>query len=161
MRHEYLSVYNLKSDTINVDTINVGGGGYLTKTHNFATDGHVCASHTLFNISGVVRFKIIPVCITSLAGGGVGNQVSLGYNGAATAIIAETTGTQIDAGEIWMSSVDAAIAKEKATSLVLDRVAAGYTTIRMQITSASTSTGKIQFHLWWEPILAGSKVTVA
>ncbi len=166
MRHEYLSVYTLSNDTINsntinVDQINVGGGGLVTKTWNFATQGHVCGSHAMFNITGDVRIKLMAVCTTLLAGGGAGAQVSLGYNGALTALIADTTATQIDAGEIWVSSVNAAIAGYKNTSLLLDQVVTGHTSIKMNISSASTSTGGLTFYCWWEPITSGAAVTAA
>lgn len=167
MRHEYLSVYELENDTINsntinVDAINVGGGGLVTHEYNFATDGHVCGSASLFTISGDVRVKLLAVCTTNLAGGGAGSQVTLGFNGALTNLIGQTTATGIDLGEQWTSSTLANnIAVNTLAAGIFDRVVTGYTAIKLAITSASTSTGKIMFYCWWEPIETGATVVAA
>jgi hypothetical protein len=167
MRHEYLSVYQLEnntinSNTINVDEINVGGGGLVEKTWDFAVDGHVSGSHDIFTITGDVRMKLLAICETSLAGGGAGAQVTLGFNGATTNLIGQTTATGIDAGEIWTSSTIASnLAVNTVAAAVFDRIVSGYTSVKINIVSASTSTGKIHFYCWWEPLSAGSAVAAA
>jgi len=164
MRHEYLSVYNLKnntlnSNTINVDEINIGGGGLAERTWNFAVDGHVSASHDIFTITGDVRMKLLAICETDLAGGGAGAQLTLGFNGALTNLIGQTTCTGIDAGEQWTSSTLANNLKINAvTTAVFDRIVSGYTSVKINILSASTSTGKIHFYCWWEPLTADAAV---
>ncbi len=165
MRHEYLSVYTLENDTINsntinVDEINVGGGGLIEHTHNFATDGHISATHHIFHITGDVRIKLLAIVETDLAGGGAGAQLTLGFNGATTNLIGQTTCSGLDEGEIWVSSTLANNIKVLAvTSAVFDRIVAGYTSVDMVILSASTSTGKIHFYCWWEPLTSGAAVT--
>jgi hypothetical protein len=167
MRHEYLSVYQLENDTINsntinVDAINVGGGGLVTSEHNLATDGHVCGSYSLFTISGDVRVKLLAVCNTLLAGGGGGAQVTLGFNGALTNLIGQTTATGIDAGEQWTSSTIANnLPVNTLAAGIFDRVVTGYTAIKLAITSASGSTGVINFYCWWEPISTGATVVAS
>ena len=168
MRHEYLSIYQLENDTINSNTINVneinvGGGGLVEKTHDFSVVGkHISGSFSLFTITGDVRIKLLAICETSLAGGGAGNQVTLGFNGALTNLIGQTTGTGIDAGEIWTTSTIASnLAVNTLALAVFDRIVAGYTAIKLAIVSASTSTGKINFYCWWEPLSSGSAVAAA
>ncbi len=167
MRHEYLSVHTLEnntlnSNTINVDEINVGGGGLVEKTWDFAVDGHISGSHDIFTITGDVRVKLLAICETNLAGGGVGAQLTLGLNGATTYFIGQTTCTGIDAGEIWTSSTLANNLKVNTIALaVFDRIVSGYTSIKIDIVSASTSTGKIHFYCWWEPLSADSAVAAA
>lgn len=165
MRHEYLSVYTLEnntinSNTINVDEINVGGGGLVEHTHDFATDGHISAAHHIFHITGDVRLKLLAIVETDLAGGGAGSQLTLGFNGATTNLIGQTTCSGLDAGEQWTSSTLANNLKVNTlAAAVFDRIVSGYTSIDMTILSASTSTGKIHFYCWWEPLSSGAEVT--
>jgi len=168
MRHEYLSVHTLENDTlnsntINVDEINVGGGGLVEKTHDFSSGtNNISGSYELFTITGDVRIKLLAICETSLAGGGAGNQITLGFGGALTNLIGQTTGTGLDAGEIWTSSTIAYnLAVNTIALAVFDRIVAGYTTIKLAIVSASTSTGKIHFYCWWEPLSSGATVVAA
>jgi hypothetical protein len=168
MRHEYLSVYQLENDTINSNTINVdeiavGGGGLVTKTHDFATDGHISGTYDLFTITGTVRMKILPVVETDLAGGGGANaQVTLGFSGATTVLIGQTSATGLDAGEIWSSSTLASNLRYLAVSGLKDFIATGPASpVQLVVTSTSTSTGKITFYCWWEPITEDAEVAAA
>jgi hypothetical protein len=157
MRHEYLSVYNLKnhtitSDKISVDEISVGGGGYLKSTYTAdKTDG--TGTYNLFNISGAVRFKLIPICTTSL----VGDEAdSLGFNGVGTELIAATTVSNLDAGEFWTTHTG--MVKFIDVSDAFDMVVADKTAIDLVVGTGSGSEGVIDFHLWWEPIEEGATV---
>lgn len=164
MRHEYLSVNTLKNDTINsntinVTTINVGGGGYVYHEHNFASDGKTSGSHAVLAITGDVRMVLVPVCTTDLVGAGASAKVTLGFNGALTALCANTTASGLDSGEIWTSSAAATLLGYKNKSAVFDLVVTGKTALKLNVNSVSMATGKIMFHCWWEPITTGAAVT--
>jgi len=171
MRHEYLSVYNLENDTLNseninadvitVDEISVGGGGLVTHEHDFAVDGNTSGSYGVFNITGDVRMKVLAICTAGPAGGGGQGQLTLGFNGALTNLIGETTANNIDTGEVWMSASTGLALPARPTSVIFDRIVSGYTALKLGVTSESTSTGKIMFYCWWEPLSDGAAVTEA
>jgi len=167
MRHEYLSVYELENDTINsntinVDNINVGGGGYLLNNYNFSTDGKASGSYALFTISGgSVRVKLLPVCATNLVSKAGNNDSKLYLKSGTISLIGKTSAADIDADECWVTNAAAGILKIVNTTAILDRVLAHATEIRIFIDSEAMTTGVINFHCWWEPITAGATVVVA
>lgn len=167
MRHEYLSVYQLENDTINsntinVDTITVGGGGYLMATHDFASDGKSSGStYALFDITGAVRVKLLPVCRTNLVSKAGNNDSKLHLLNGASEWIKTTTCADIDAGECWVTCAAAGILKQINKSVMLDKIVAAEDDISIMIESEAMTTGILDFHLWWEPISDGAEVTVA
>jgi len=167
MRHEYLSVYQLENDTINsntinVDEINVGGGGYLMASHNFAADGKTSGStYAMFDITGDVRVRVLPVVRTNLVSKAGNTDSKLHLYAGDTHLLTTTTCADLDAGECWVTCAAAGILKCIATSAILDRVIAGEDDISIMIESESMTTGILDIHLWWEPISDGAAVTVA
>jgi len=166
MRHEYLSVYNLSnhkitSDQISVGEISVGGGGYLLREHDFASDGKDSGSYELFTISGAVRVKLLPICVTNLVSKAGNNDSKLYLKSGAISIIGKTSAADIDADEAWVSNAAATMLKVINTSAILDKVLPNQTEIRLFIDSEAMTTGVINFHCWWEPIDEGATLVVA
>jgi len=114
------------------------------------------AVHTLATIASAdaYRVRILPICSNDLVGGG---SISLGTNLDTVAFIAATVGTDIDAGEIWLSTtpatqvllsglgtepglfVDALVSSVSAANKVV-----------YEITTAAFTAGSITFYIWWE-----------
>jgi hypothetical protein len=162
MRHEYLSVYNLESHRVNADEIVLGGAGYLSNVVDFSAAKNTSGSHSVFTISGDVRIRLLPICEGDLVGHGASSKITLGFNGATTGLIGNTTASVVDKGEIWISGASATVTTYKATSsALLDLIVSGKTAIKLTVNSVSLSSGKINFHLWWEPISEGATVAAA
>lgn len=167
MRHEYLSVYQLENDTINSNTINVdeiavGGGGLVTKEWDFAVDGNTSGTYDIFTITGAVRAKLLALCNTGPAGGGATAQITFGISGAETVFMGQTTAQGVDSGEFWVSASNSQNLTYVNVNTIKDRLLSGATSpLKLVITSCSTSTGKITFYCWWEPLTTGAAVEAA
>ena len=66
-------------------------------TYSELTTGAVGATN-LFTITGTVALRIFAICDTSLTGAGA--TLEVGIAGATNGLIAQTTGTDIDAGMV-------------------------------------------------------------
>ncbi|MCP3681668.1 MAG: hypothetical protein GY861_03165 [bacterium] len=68
----------------------------------WGNDGGALDGAAIFTVTGLVRIKaVIGVCTTLLAGGAT---IETGITGATAIFHAQTTDTDIDAGEIWFNS---------------------------------------------------------
>ena len=124
-----------------------------TVTFAAATTGSV-AAHDLFTVTGTVAVTLFGVCTTNVAGSGT---IEVGTAASTAGLIAQTTGTDIDANEIWHdASPDASIelASVATTKIVTDDII--YT-----IASDTLTSGVVTFYLSWYPISDGATVVVA
>ena len=107
------------------------------------------ATHEIFTVTGAVRVKILAVCSTNLAGATA--TIQLGVAGSTDAIVATTTGTDIDAGEIWHdASPDASI--EATSSAISDFTIVNGLDVGYEVAVAALSGGVITFHCWYWPL---------
>jgi hypothetical protein len=110
---------------------------------------------TLFTVSGVVTARIFGVCTVNLAGGG--STLEVGSAIATPIIIAQTSATGIDAGDIWHdASPDRDIedfAQLEEYILVNDVI--------QTVGSANITAGAITYYCLWKPISEGATVTAA
>lgn len=124
---------------------------YLSLTVDFSNaTWNTVASHEIFTVTGRVRVVILPICTEDLAGATA--TIALEDDGAAAAYIAATTGTDIDSGEVWLSTTPAT---SYAWSSVVDRVING-ADIGYTIATAALSDGTIVFHCWWDDLGDGT-----
>jgi len=130
---------------------------YLAVPITFAalTTGSV-ATHEIFTVTGMVRMVIIPECTVNVAGSGT---IELGVAGDTDAFIATTTGTDIDAGEIWLDASPTELAF--SYSSILDKVVAGGLDVGYEIKTDTLTGGDITFHCWWTPLNSTGAVVVA
>ncbi len=111
------------------------------------------ATHEVFTVTGLVRMRILIECTEDLAGAG---SIQFGDETATNGIIASTTATDIDNGDIWADATPTE--KHFAfASCVFDRVVNGLD-IGYEITGAVLSDGTLVFHCWWEPLNASGAV---
>lgn len=127
----------------------------LSSTWTFAasTTGAVGA-HTLFTVTGDVLLNVFAVCTTDVTGSGTGE---VGVTGNTAALIAQTTGTAIDAGEVWQNGtpttgVGAALGNAKPVADGLD--------ILLTIGTDTFTAGVVTFYCIYRPLSTGASVSV-
>lgn len=122
-----------------------GAANYLSVPITFAalTTGSV-ASHEILTVTGLVRVLIIPVCTTNVAGSGT---IELGVAGDTDLFIGTTTGTDIDAGELWLDTTPAELAFSFTSAL--DKIVPNGLDIGYEVKTDTLTSGAITFHVWW------------
>jgi len=88
-------------------------------------------------------------CTTALAGGG---SISFGVTGNTAALIASTTGTDIDAGEFWADTTPEAAVSD---AIVNKNISAD---MLFTIITDTITAGVIEVSLFWLPYSNGAKV---
>jgi len=144
---------NAIADNINSDILD----NKLSKTITYAaaTTGATGAT-TLCTVTGVVALSIIGVCTTNLVSAG-GGTLEVGTAASTAGLIAQTTGTDLDANEIWHdASPDASIELTSVISknIVIDDVI-------QTIATGAISAGVITYYIMWAPISANGNVVIA
>ncbi len=111
-------------------------------------------THTLFTVTGDVLANVFAVCSTDVTGSGTGE---VGVTGNTAILIAQTTGTAIDAGEVWQNNtptvgVGAALGNAKPITNGLD--------ILLTIATDTFTAGVVTFYCIWRPLSTGASITV-
>jgi hypothetical protein len=151
-RQEYL-MDQIEGAASNYNSQNYGS---VAITFVAGTTGSV-ASHEILTVTGLVRLKIWAECTVNLAGATA--TIELGDETTSTSLIAQTTATDIDAGELWYDATPTT-AIDTSSTVILDKVVnaldIGYT-----VGTAAISAGAITFHYVWEPLNATGAVVAA
>jgi hypothetical protein len=139
------------------DTLN-SNENHLEVTVDFSTAAaKSIATHRVFDVTGLVRMKITPVCTTNLVASANTAVIAFGTAGGASQFIGGTSAELIDAGEIWADSSPTET-NLNYSSAVIDKVvfsqAVGY-----EIATAVMSTGVITFICDWTAMNATGNVT--
>lgn len=118
-----------------------------------ATTGAVGA-HTLFTVTGSVLATVWAECSVDVTGSGTGE---VGVTGNTAALIAQTTGTAIDAGEVWQNAtptvgIGAALGNARPITNGLD--------ILLTIATDTFTAGVVTFFCTYRPVTSGAKITV-
>ena len=111
-------------------------------------------AHTLFTVTGTVLLNVFGVCDTLLTAGGA-TTMEVGVAGETTALIAQTTGTDLDAGEVWVDAVPGFVQAVPAQQIVGD----GKDVI-LTIGTSTLTAGVVDFYCTWRPLSLGADVTV-
>jgi len=132
-------------------------GRKVTKTVTYAalTTGAVGA-HTLFTVTGEVFVKIFAVCTVDVEGSGTSE---VGVAGNTAALVAQTTGTAIDAGEIWYNNTP--VVGTTAVTNITERLIVNGADIIETIATDTLTGGTVTWYVFWTPLSAGSSVTAA
>lgn len=109
------------------------------------TDGKP-ATLTLFTVTGLVEMRIFAHVETALAGASA--TLAVGTSTTAGGLIAQATGTDMVAGDIWWDGAP------DASVEVSSQVAAKLVTqdIKLTIASGTLTAGRIMFTVIWKPI---------
>lgn len=136
-------------------TVDTNEAYQLSSTWTFVagTTGAVGA-HTLFTVTGDVLVNVWAICTTLLTGSGTG-EVGTANNTAS--LIAQTTGTAIDANEVWQNAtptleVGAAIGNAKPIASGSDIV--------LTIATDTFTAGVVTFYVQYRPLSVGSSISV-
>lgn len=108
---------------------------------------------TLFEVTGAVLAVIFGVCSVDLTGASATLAVGVANNTAA--LIAQTTATDIDAGEIWRDATPAVGAETLNDPLVV------VDDIIETVGTANITAGAIRYYCLWQPISADGNVVAA
>ena len=109
---------------------------------------------TFFTVTGVIKMRIVAVCSTNLAG--ATSTVEVGTSTTTAGLIAQSTGTDIDAGEIWHDATpDSSV---EAFTVAPDNIVAA--DVIGTVGTANMTAGVIKFIAMWTPISGNGNLTV-
>jgi hypothetical protein len=111
--------------------------------------------YSLFTVTGVVEMRIFGICNTDLAGATATLEVGVASNTAA--LIAQTTATEIDQNEIWLSNSPGLRAQAFGGQTFIVHAA----TIIETAGTANITAGQIDYYCLWRPISDGATVVAA
>ena len=112
---------------------------------------------SLFKVTGNVIMKVIGICTTTLVG--TSATLEMGITGSTASIIAQTTATAIDVGEIWHDATpDSGV---ELASVMIENIVANGADIIGTVATADITAGVIEFICLWKPLTDGSLVEKA
>lgn len=126
----------------------------LESTWTFAasTTGAVGA-HTLFTVTGNNLVTVFGICDTDLTGSGT---IEVGTANNTAALIAQTTGTALDDGEIWVDATPATEVEAVPSTFIVNDGA----DIVLTIASDTITAGVVDFYCTYRPLSDGANITV-
>lgn len=131
-------------------------GLIATKSITYAagTTGAVGAS-TLFTVTGDVVVRLFAKCTSDLTSGGAAT-IEAGISGNTAALIAQTTATGIDSGEIWLDTGAATV-----EALPAQQILVGGTDIIQTIATDTLTGGVLTYYCLWAPLSEDGNVVAA
>lgn len=112
---------------------------------------------SVFTVTGDVIVRIVPICKTNVASAAAGN-IELGVSADTDAMIAATTGTDIDANKIWNDASPTASIEAESTSR--DYIISNGDDVILTL-SAQIDSGVIAFYCHWAALSADGAVVPA
>lgn len=125
-----------------------------TITYVAGTTGATGAS-TLFTVTGVVAVRLFAVCEADLTSGGAAT-LEAGIAGNTAALLAQTTATGIDVGEVWIDTGPATVEALPALQII----GAGQDIIQTIGTTTVTG-GTLTYYCVWVPISSDGNIVAA
>lgn len=122
-------------------------------TYVAATTGATGAT-TLFTVEGVVAVRIFAICSSDLTSGGSAT-IEVGITGNTASLIAQTTATGIDTGEIWVDTGPATVEALPGFFILSG------TDIIQTIATTTITGGTLTYYCVWVPISEDGSVTSA
>lgn len=133
---------------------NVGGGANISSSNYISVSvdlesetWNTVASHEVFTVTGLVRVVMWITCTENVAGA---TTIQFGVEGATDAIIGATTGTDLDANDLWYDASPATV-YDTSANVLMDYVINGLD-IGYEIGTAAGTDGTLVFHCVWEPL---------
>jgi hypothetical protein len=139
-------------DANHVPITNLGLTATKSITYSALTTGATGAT-TLFTVTGTVRVNIFAVCTVDLTGSGT---IEVGISGNTAALIAQTTGTAIDAGEVWVDTAPATV-----EAPLTDKILTNGTDIIQTIGTDTLTAGSLTYYVTWTPISEDGNLVAA
>lgn len=144
---------NLPLDDNRNPITNFDNGIIVSKTVNLSGAGATISSpFTIFTVTGSSLARVWGVCTTDLAGANA--KISVGLIGVANTalLIADTTATNIDSGEIWRSATPDAGLVAYTVGNIPQRLLADGLDITYTTSVVDVSSGVIDFYCLYVPI---------
>lgn len=108
----------------------------------------------LFTVTGDVLVRVFGVCSTDLVGANA--TVEVGITGNTATLLAQTTGTNIDAAEVWIDSSPATVEALPAQNILTNG-----TDIIQTVATADVTAGVIVYYCLWTPLSSNGNVVAA
>lgn len=132
----------------------ITGNGILASpkaiTYAALTTGATGAT-TLFTVIGTVALRIFAVCSADLTGSGT---IEVGIAGNTASLIAQTTGTTIDNGEIWLDTSPATVEALPGQFIVKSDVI-------QTIAGSTLDSGTLTYYCLFTPVSTDGDVIVS
>ena len=113
------------------------------------------AAHTLFTVTGNVLVQVFGICDTDLTSGGAAT-IEVGVTGNTAALIAQTTATGLDDGDIWMDASPAVGVEALPGAFILN----DGNDVILTIATATLTAGVVDFYCLYRPLSSNGAVTV-
>jgi len=113
-------------------------------------DGGANDPFKLFTITGDVLVRIFGVCTTLLAGATA--TLEVGVAGNTAGLIAQTTGTDIDANEIWRAATPAGVGAELLSDVLGPYIVVNGLDISELVATADITSGQIYYICIWRKL---------
>ena len=148
---------NLPGPQTNLQVQKAGDGFLVEKEIEFSA----ATEDDVFEVTGLVALKVVGVCTERVTDHG--DNASLGTSDSTQALIANTTGANLHAGNVgalWVDAAPQTSSKIKADAFDADMAVVNGDDIVVTST-ANINSGKIKFYCWWKPISANGDVAPA
>ena len=126
-----------------------------TWTFVAATTGAI-ASHTLFTVTGNVLVSIFGVVDTTLDSAGA-PTIEVGVTGNTAVLIAQGTAKNYADGDIYVDATDTRVGAGAVPAMQV--INDGFDVL-LKITTATLTTGVIDFYCLWRPLSSDADITV-
>lgn len=143
------ATYNRDGNWVPITTLGLTSTKSIT--YVAGTTGATGAT-TLFTVTGLVAVRVFAVCSSDLTSGGAAT-IGVGVAGNTASLIAQTTATAIDNGEIW---IDTSPATVEALPAIL--ILSG-TNIIQTIATTTVTGGVLTYYVVWTPISPDGELT--
>lgn len=133
-----------------------GKGLIATKTRAYTGAAGLGAqgASTLFTVTGDVVVAVFASCTEDLAS--TTGTIEVGISGNTAAIIAQTTASGIDIGEIWLDTAAATV-----ENYPTEKILVGGTDIIETIATADVTDGTLVFYCAWFPLSTDGNIVAA
>lgn len=115
---------------------------------------------TLFTVTGDVIVRVYGYCTVNLASAG-GGTLEVGVTGNTAALIPQSTGTDIDAGDVWIDATPAEVGAVAVSNIPAATLIANGLDIIETTGTADITAGNIRYVCLWQPVTYGSSVVAA
>jgi len=140
----------------NFRTVDSNEAYLLESTWTFAagTTG-ATGAHTVFTVTGNCLVNVFAVCDSDLTSGGAAT-VEVGVAGNTAALIAQTTATGIDDGDIWVDASPAVGVEALPGTFIVNDGA----DIILTVGTTTVTGGSLDFYVTYRPLSAGASISV-
>ena len=132
--------------------VDVGQFRHSIGNYNFTDDTGAQAAYAIFTVTGDVLMTVFGLCQILIDSAGA-PTIELGISGNTAALIAQTTGKDLDAYETWQDNAP------EANPGVVDVfggsrqfIVANGADVILTIATADLTAGDVDFHAFWMPL---------